>query len=168
MAKVIKLGRLGDALDDILNEIKDSEIKAAERAYRATLIDRLGAIMIDTPVDRGRLRGAWILADAYNAGEVGRVSKNKGENYIKTQLSGKPLLGRAMYFFNNLPYAHTVEYGGYPKSVKKGSYNKQRGKYEILSAGGFSQQAPKGMLRVNLISFGRRLKQAWKAQRKNG
>lgn len=47
-------------------------------------------------------------------------------------------LGDSSFVRNGLPYAPVVEYGGYPNPPKKGT-----GKTE----GGFSKQAPQGMLR---------------------
>ena len=35
------------------------------------------------------------------------------------------------YFTNNLPYARAIEYGLYPKSVKRGTRNRKTGIYEI-------------------------------------
>ena len=69
------------------------------------------------------------------------------------------------------PYAHaaavpkgsidvvTLEYGGFPTPVKKGSYNKKKGKYEKLSAGGWSKQTdPGGWGRVALMKAVQKIK----------
>ena len=76
-------------------------------------------------------------------------------------------MGETLYFYNNLPYAEVVEYGDYPDPVEKGTYNKQRKKYEIRSAGGFSKLAPEGMVRLNTMGFNKLLKRKWSRQRGN-
>jgi len=44
-----------------------------------------------------------------------------------------------------------LEYGGFPSPVEKGSYIK--GKYQKLSANGFSKQAPNGWVRATVIQM---------------
>lgn len=55
-----------------------------------------------------------------------------------------------IFLANSTPQIWSLEYGLYPKSPKRGSYNRQTGKYEIRSQGGFSKQAPSGMVRLTL------------------
>lgn len=167
MVKKVSLGGLGEALEDILRDIKESELNALDRAYKAAAIDRLGEVMIQTPVDKGRLRGAWILDSSYNNAKVGRPSRSKGSSYIKSVVGKDTMLNKTWYFYNNLPYASTVEYGGYPNPVDKGTWNKSKKRFEKRSEGGYSKLAPEGMLRVSLLSFGAKLKKAWKAQKRD-
>ena len=61
----------------------------------------------------------------------------------------------SMYLSMNLSYngvvfclLGSVEYGGFPKPVKKGS--RINGRYQKLSRNGFSLQAPKGWVRINI------------------
>ncbi len=49
-----------------------------------------------------------------------------------------------IYIANSVPWIRSLEYGGYPSPVKKGSYNSKLKKYEQRSEGGFSKQAPVG------------------------
>lgn len=58
-----------------------------------------------------------------------------------------------IYFANSVPHILILEDGLYPKSVSKGSYNKQTGKYEIRSSGGYSKMAPTGMVKVTVLAF---------------
>ena len=60
-----------------------------------------------------------------------------------------------MYLTNNTDYVNVVEFGGYPKKVARGTYNKVTGVWEKRSARGFSKQAPKGMVRNNTKRFKR-------------
>ena len=105
---------LGSELESMLKEASEKELKAFERAYRSAVIDTLSQILIDTPVDKGSLRGAWLLGDSLDTSNTGRASKNKGENYIKTKMRQLNPMGETLYFYNNLPYAEVVEYGNYP------------------------------------------------------
>lgn len=108
----------------------------------------LANIIQETPVDEGRARNNWFLT-------VGNPSSStttsKGSASSARQLSKMPeyVIGKKLYFSNNLPYISTLEYGGYPSPVEKGSW--VDGKYQKLSEGGFSKQAPNGWVRATLI-----------------
>lgn len=65
-----------------------------------------------------------------------------------------------IYISNNLPYITMLEYGGYPDPVKKGTYNKKTGQYEVRSANGFSKQAPNGMVGVTVANFKKNIDKA--------
>ena len=54
---------------------------------------------------------------------------------------------------NNLIYGPLIEFGGYPTPVMLGTYNKSTKSYEVLSDGGYSKQAPQGVLRTNIKRF---------------
>ena len=145
--------------------------KIAFEAYKRTLMK--------TPVDKGFLRGAWTLAlgtpsDANTQKMLGR-SKNTGSaglfgskseqmqgqfNEVMAQMSDMKDL-QTIWLSNAMPYVETVEFGGYPNPPKKGSYvpyavgksGRKRsgtGKWVIKSAGGYSKQAPKGMLSLSI------------------
>ena len=88
--------------------------------------------------------------------------------------------GKVTWLTNNLPYASVVEFGLYPNPVKRGtlinrgakvgslgltgfsgnislrqslalsSRTREPAVYEIRSAGGYSRQAPQGMVRTNM------------------
>jgi hypothetical protein len=72
--------------------------------------------------------------------------------------AGKAEWGTSIFLVNNLPYASVVEYGSYPNPPKRGTYVPTgKTKYGITgpgwvkrSEGGFSKQAPAGMVRVSL------------------
>lgn len=67
----------------------------------------------------------------------------------------------SIYIENNLPYINTLEYGGYPDPVKKGTYEKGTG-YVIKSRGGFSKQAPHGMVGLTMARYEKLLKEVLK------
>lgn len=81
---------------------------------------------------------------------------------------GQWKMGASFSVLNGAPYAVTVERGGYPNPPLRGSYNYATGKFEIRSAGGFSKQAPAGMVRVTIGEFQTLVQKAAAQQRSNG
>ena len=68
------------------------------------------------------------------------------------------VLNNKMFFTNNLPYIETLEYGGYPSPVKKGTWNKKKKAYEIRSSGTFSDQAVGGWVRKTLRVMAKKIR----------
>jgi hypothetical protein len=120
---------------------------------RGIYLKGLAEITVGTPVDTGRVRNNWFLSAAVPSSNT-TTSKSKGLSTIRS-LRGMPtrVLNKKIYYTNNLPYAATLEYGGFPDPVKKGTWNKKKKKYEKRSAGGFSKQAPTGWVRAILINM---------------
>jgi len=107
----------------------------------------LSEIVKGTPVDTGRARNNWFLT----IGKPSAKTDEGGQKRDETAKTPKTVLGKKIYFTNNLPYIGVLEYGGYPNPVKKGSYDKKKKKYTKLSKGGYSLQAPKGWVRAALM-----------------
>lgn len=119
----------------------------------------------ETPYDRGVTINNWFYTTGSPSGE--RLSFGPGADGIPVSpIEEMPMFmfGERHYFTNNLPQIQTLEYGGYPDPVKKGSWRPMHKRkdpsvaYEIRSIGGYSKQAPKGWVRQNI----RRLRQAIK------
>lgn len=156
MAKSISIDQLGKTLSSVLGKLDEETLKSSEKAIRATFIETTEEIKVRTPVDTGRARANWFVTKGKPTNKtVKRTTDNPSQNVGK--FSGA-VLGETFYLSNNLPYINALEYGEYPKSVKKGSYNRKRKAYQIRSANGFSKQAPNGMVRITLAKFNRRLK----------
>ena len=153
MAKIIKLGNLGKELNSILKNIEQSELKKADRALRATIIDVWGKVITETPVDSGRARGNWFIDDTFNPSKTGASLKRKGANYVNSR-TGSGLLGKTKFLYNNLPYIKKLEFGGYSGSPTEKTIN------------GFSRLAPNGMVRKNLAKFGSKLAKNWKGSKR--
>jgi hypothetical protein len=113
----------------------------ADRFYQALVLDTVRRIILRSPVDTGRFRGNWRLSTATPDTTVnGDVDP-----------TGAGLLARAQRFVlrlrladdaiiaNSLPYAATIEYGGYPNPSKG-----------TKTVGGFSRQAPAGVVGVTV------------------
>lgn len=102
-------------------------------------------VIMRTPVDTGRARGSWV--SGFGAVPSGQGGIDKGGSSTLGAVSGVVagyVLGKTFYLVSNLPYINVLEYGRYPNPPKGGS-----GK----TSGGFSIQAPRGMVRVTLSEF---------------
>ena len=138
-------------------DIKDFTLAfndAAEDTVRGTTIKLWGAIVDSSPVDEGRFRANWIAS--FDDTDSTVESKDKGGDRTKAKITSSVLSQKDYSQFtltNNLPYGEVIEFGGYPKSVKKGTYLGKGKGYEIRSAGGYSKQAAQGVVRVNIKSF---------------
>ena len=145
-------------IDDWVKDAK-KKTKAVKRKFAFACYAEIAK---RTPVDTGRARANWNVS-------VGKPDYSTDEE--KTCKDGEPLPHKesefeadgdeSIYITNNLPYIKTLEFGGYPEEVKKGTWvkGKSRGKgkrgpghYEIRSRGGYSKQAPQGMVGITLAS----------------
>lgn len=166
MAKTIKPEQLSNSLNAIFERFSEATKEEADRALRAAIIKTWGDIILATPVDTGRARGAWfittgspsrfrpnLIARAFSR-VTGRGSiSGKGPEYIALN-TAKGMLGKKWFLTNNMPYIETLEFGGY------GTGGEGEGK---VTAQGFSKQAPNGMVRINLAKFPRTLRKTFKA-----
>ena len=139
---------LGDVQDGI-NNLEES----MNEKLRAIYLQGLDAVIEISPAhfkDGGRLRNSWSLNTSGTGVGTKRGPDEDGTGSRNNLYSKMPdwVLGKKLYFINPMPYANVVEYGGYPKAPKKGT--KTGSEYQILSRGGYSIQAPEGMVRVNL------------------
>lgn len=117
---------------DDVRRFKEELEKEAERKYRASLLEVMSAVIMDTPVLEGRLRGDWeafIGAGYTGTGEdrldpTGSIALN-----AITQVIRNVKIEDEVTFVNRMPYAWDIEYNG------------------------LSQKAPAGMLRKNLARW---------------
>lgn len=97
-----------------------------DRAIRGTSIKLFSAIILASPVDTGRFRANWQASNERPAsGEVNGFSDPV--NKVTTYINGAPFANE-FTLANNLPYAYKLEFG-------------------------YSDQAPQGMLRINVARF---------------
>ena len=147
-------------LGDLMREISKRTGAKIENVIIESGIKMTDSIMAKSPVDTGRFRGSWIATSS-------RPSRNqkprkRSERAIKSEAIAK--LTKAIekqttfYIVNNLPYANVIEYGLYPKNVKKGTRNRKTKRFEIRTVNGFSRQAPAGLVRVTAKEYKRDLK----------
>lgn len=151
MAKVIQLANLASELKKQLAIEKQFITDHGETAVRIAAIKTFTKIIKMTPVGNpdlwesdykpigyvgGRARSNWFLGSSLS-NRVTDSTQGKEAGYIVSAMPDK-LIGNKTYFYNNLPYIESLEYG-------------------------HSTQAPKGMVRISLLGWNRSLNQAFKA-----
>lgn len=129
---------------DIKNFVEKAK-KNPETVARAVSFKLFSAIIKGTPVGEvngGRLRLNWQVAGATPATGMLDGLDRSGDKAVAN--AAEYIFNAAVWYdftmANNLPYAPVVEYGGYPGDGPN-------------TVGGFSKQAPSGMVRVNITRF---------------
>lgn len=127
-------------LDKIAKDV-DAEIDTVnEQRFRAAALRLFSAIVKRTPVDSGTARGGFQVDIGSHASRVPeQVQPNPNKN-IAAEIKKNPKL--LDYVLSNpLPYIEKLEFGGYGPGPK--------------TSGGYSKQAPRGMIRVSIQEFER-------------
>lgn len=114
-----------------------------DEVVRGTAIKLFSGIITSSPVDEGTFRNNWFVSglkpsSEYNLSDVGGSDGSAINGMTNDVLALRSF--EAITFTNNLPYANVIEYGGYPSSGPN-------------TIGGFSKQAPQGVVRVNSARF---------------
>lgn len=131
----------------VYSKHQDKRVKEIKNKY---VFGLYSGITQRTPVDTGRARGNWTVAKDNPDLSVDEDSTNvKYEDYKDMP---KSTGDEPMFIANALPYICTLEFGGYPDPVKRGSRDKKTGQYVIKSENGFSKQAPEGMVGVTIAN----------------
>ena len=116
--------------------------KNPEIVIRQVSIKLFSAIILGSPVDTGRFRMNWQAAG--RSPETGTVTGVDKTGTTSINKMASVIVGlKDWYEFtlaNNLPYANVIEYGGYPGDGPN-------------TTGGYSKQAPSGVVRVNVKRF---------------
>lgn len=106
-------------------------------------MDITNGVVLKTPVDSGRARANWFPSlDAPSNAVSTRTDATGGTSIAAAQGIAKEAAGRVFYLSNNLPYIRHLEYGLY--GTPPGSANGPK------TIGGFSKQAPAGMVRTTI------------------
>lgn len=119
----------------------DKALKEFEDLRRAVILDLFSSVILDSPVDTGRLRGNWQIGTTAIKGELsvldpsGNETTAKVENFVKGQDAERESV---TVLTNNLPYAYRIEYDGWSHT-----------------------KAPQGMVRKNFIRISQNLKQQY-------
>ena len=115
---------------------------SVEKTIKGTSIKLFSAVIKSSPVDTGRFRANWTAAGVQPSTVTASSTDKSGSSAIGAMTSYINSANGQLVFTlsNNLPYAHKLEYGGYPGDGPN-------------TVGGFSKQAPAGMVRVNAARF---------------
>jgi hypothetical protein len=121
---------------------------APREAINAFAFKIFEGVVLKTPVDTGACRQNWLvtLNSETNAFDP---SKKKG-GQILTEGGNTIEVAKGddkIFIQNNAPYVGMLEYGGYPNPPKKGGKSK---KGDPKTVGGYSRQAPNGMVGTTL------------------
>jgi hypothetical protein len=123
----------------------DKTSKTADAEVRKICLDLLTGIVLKTPVDTGRARANWFTSINSPSANVTVSTDPSGSSTISSGLSAiSKATGNVLWITNNLPYIYRLEFGGYPNGPK--------------TTGGFSSQAPAGMVRVTVNNIARQLR----------
>ena len=128
----------------------DSVVESANDDIKGVYLAGMKNMIEQTPARKGVARNNWFLSEGSPKGTFKESPSVGGSASINSVLSNMPqsVLGKTLYFTNNAPYINVLEYGGYPNPVKYGSYFESR--FQKLSSGGYSKQAPGGWVRKTL------------------
>lgn len=118
--------------------------RSVEQTIRGTAIKLFSAVISGSPVDTGRFRANWMIGGAMPAGGVTSDTDKSGSKTVNSMASyvNSAITVDSFTLSNNLPYARTIEFGGYPGDGPE-------------TIGGYSKQAPQGVVRVNVSRFER-------------
>lgn len=160
---VVAPENLHKVLDDLLFKFDKQNKKSADAVIKEAGINMFGSVIEETPVGdsdpdhEGTLKGGWdVTTGAPSDQRFADSTPNRTRADIKADIPNHIISKKINVFMtNNEPYINIVEFGGYTKSPQKGTFNKRTGQFEIRSAGGFSKQAPAGMVRRNTSKWKR-------------
>jgi len=162
-SRTVSPGGISKALTDILVRFDRNNKESADKVMKEATLNMFGAVIEETPEGdfdpehEGTLKGSWIVTRGRPSGvRTKRQMRGRTRDSIRSLISTKMFSHNvSMFLTSNSDYVRVVEYGGYPKVVSRGTFNKTTGRYEKRSAKGFSKQAPKGMVRRNTKRFKR-------------
>jgi len=130
--------------ESIQNFVKKAN-KNLEFVVRGVTIKLYSAIIMASPVDTGRFRMNWQASVDNPASGILIGEDPSGSRAINriTQFVQHSTKWNEFRLTNNLPYAEVIEYGGYMPGNGPNT------------TGGYSKQAPQGVVRVNVARFQR-------------
>lgn len=116
--------------------------KNPEIVMRSVSLKLFSAIIKASPVDTGRFRMNWQASGPTPASTTVAGFDTTGEKAISavSEFTTSASYWQEFTLSNNLDYAAVIEFGGYPGSGPN-------------TTGGYSKQAPSGVVRVNITRF---------------
>jgi hypothetical protein len=135
--KRVKSKDLGMALSKVIAKLATKGEEEASKVAREAVVTTWTNIITQTPVDSTAARGSWLIGGSVS-GQLKSSGGKKGRSYVERMVP-RDVFGIKLFLFNNQPYINMLEFGGYSTGPK--------------TTGGFSKQAPNGMVRINLAKF---------------
>ena len=129
------------SFEDDLRKFEAKTTRKLTQVGRKVALELFRRVIYKTPVDTGRARANWqVTIGAQASGTIAIDDTNGGATMSKaTAASAGFRAGDTIYLTNNLPYIRKLEEGGYPDGPK--------------TVGGFSRQAPAGMVALTVQEF---------------
>ena len=129
------------SFEDDLRKFEAKTNRKLTQLGRKVALELFKRVIYKTPVDTGRARANWqVTIGAQASGTIAIDDTNGGATMSKaTAASAGFRAGDTIYLTNNLPYIRKLEEGGYPDGPK--------------TVGGFSRQAPAGMVALTVQEF---------------
>ena len=151
-----------------IENLSDRTIRKLNKIVKVAAMELFKSVIMMTPVDTGRARGNWQCTMTRPADGVIDSEQSEEATIAKMmEITLKSSIRKGIFLTNNLPYIQKLEYGGYPNPVGQGTYlksGKTKGEHTgpgffKFSEGGYSKQAPAGMVRVSLDRIQKDLKE---------
>lgn len=120
-----------------IENLSERTIAKIQKIMKTAALELFKSVIMMTPVDTGRARGNWQCTENKEASGIIKKIRNESET-IRVMMDKviKSSIEKGIFLTNNLPYIQKLEYGGYGDGPK--------------TQGGYSKQAPQGMVRVSL------------------
>jgi hypothetical protein len=127
--------------EDDIRKFERKTARKMELAARKIALELFRRVILKTPVDKGGARSNWQASlGSPETGTVDATDTQVGPTFRKVVSATKGFdVGDTIYLANNLPYIRKLEEGGYPDGPK--------------TTGGFSRQAPQGMVALTVQEF---------------
>ena len=135
------------SFEDDVNKFQRKTVNKMDQIVRKVALELFTRIIYKTPVDTGRARSNWQVAIGTPAAGTIEIDDKNGSATVSkaTAKSAGFRAGDTIYLANNLPYIRKLEEGGYSDGPK--------------TVGGFSRQAPAGMVTLTVQEFAAVFKQ---------
>jgi hypothetical protein len=131
------------ALD--LTKFAEKAGDAANAVISKICLDLTSNIILKTPVDTGRARANWQTGiNQAPSGQISSTDKSGSATISAAARDVQNAPGNIFYITNNLTYIASLEFGLYRPGPK--------------TIGGFSLQAPSGMVRISINEVSRALR----------
>ena len=129
-----------------IENLSDRTIRKLNKIVKVAAMELFKSVIMMTPVDTGRARGNWQCTMTSPADGVIDSEQSEEATIAKmVETTLKSSIRKGIFLTNNLPYIQKLEYGGYGQGPK--------------TEGGYSKQAPAGMVRVSLDRIQKDLKE---------
>ena len=130
------------SFDDQVKAFSKKANAGIGKTIRGTAITLFRDIIKGWPVDSGRSRANWMVGLKTPSAATTDATDKQGNSTVSAmvQFINANKDSPEFTLANNLPYAHVIEYGGYPGDGPN-------------TVGGYSKQAPAGVVRVNVSRF---------------